>query len=150
MVKERFFALILIAALSLSGCEGGLDFSGTEKEDVGVNINMTIVMSNTHSSAAYMMLDNELQNSSTLVSPNGSRTTTEAINVSSDSRYEHIYDLVIKVKWGEEGNGTETTHHVDYKKYELDFEKLDEAPTLNLRINATFNGTKISVTETKI
>ncbi len=149
MVKERFFALILIAVLILIGCEGGLDFTGTEKEDLGVTINMTIVMSNTHSSPAYMMLDNELQNSATLVSSNGSRTTTEAINVSSDSRFEHIYDLVIKVKWGE-GSATETTHHVDYKKYDLNMKGLDEAPTLNLRINATFNGTKISVTETKI
>ncbi|MBN2261870.1 MAG: hypothetical protein JW735_03095 [Prolixibacteraceae bacterium] len=147
MKKEQFTVFMLLLLLIFVSCEGGIDFSGTEKVDKGVNVNMTIVLKNAYSDSVYLLLDNEMQNESTLLASNSSRSINDAINLTSDSRYEHKYDLLIKARWGE-GNYVETTHYVDYKKYELNFDDgLDAAPSLNLLITATFNGTNISVNE---
>jgi len=139
----------MVVIMVITGCEGGIDLSGDEEKDIGVTVNMTIVMKNNHSVPVNLRLLDEMVSSETLVPAKGARTVEESINLTSDSRYEHIYDLVIKASW--DGGSTETTHHVDYKKYTLDFsEGLDAPPFLNLLITASFDGAKITVTETSI
>lgn len=146
-MKQIYFLATLSLLFLLSACEGGIDFTGNEKEDIGVNVNMDIVMSNAHSEAAYLLLENEAQDASTLVAPNSSRNLSENVNLTSDSRYEHTYEMVFKARWGE-GNYVETTHYVDYKKHELNFEEgLDAPPSVSLRITVTFDGSKLTVSE---
>lgn len=150
MKKLLFFFMPIF--LGLTGCEGGIDLTGNEKEDKGVNVYMTIVMNNAHNVPAYLMLETEPKDESTLVAANSARTTQYDMNLTSDSRFEHTYDLVIKARWivDEEEKYTETTHVVDYKKYELDFENIDEPPSLKLKIMVAFDGTKLTVSETRL
>jgi hypothetical protein len=146
-MRKTLFIILMPLILGLAGCEGGIDLTGSEQVDKGVNVNMNIVMNNAHTDAVYLLLENEAQDGTTLVASNSSRSLTDGINLPSDSRYEHTYSMVFKARWGE-GNYVETTHVVDYKKYELNFDGgLDEPPTLSLRITVTFDGSKLTVNE---
>lgn len=150
MKKFQLSGLMLAFVFLLISCEGGLDFSGDEKVDKGVNVNISIVMNNAHTEAAYLLLENEVQDASTLVASNSSRSLSEGVNLPSDSRYEHTYEMVFKARWGE-GNYVETTHYVDYKKYELNFEEgLDAPPSLSVRVTVTFDGSKLTVNEVQL
>jgi len=149
-MKTRFFKMLFFTMLViLNGCEGGIDITGSEVPDVGVSVNMTIKLVNGSDTEAYMLIDNEMQNSETLVPAGGTRTDNLGVLLSHDSRYEHKYDLILIVRWGE-GNSEETTHVVDYKKYSLTMQGVGEPPLLNLQINATFDGNAIVVSETQI